>query len=370
MQFGKIPGHSALKDKLVKNIKSERIAHAQLFLGDDGSAPLAMAISYAQYLLCESRTEQDSCGECPSCKKITALSHPDLHFSFPIRKVKEKPNSESYYTEWREMLGETPFVDLATWYDKSEVGNSQPLIAVTEADSITKKLSLKSFEGGYKVLIMWHCEAMNQQTANKLLKLIEEPNPKTLIILVSDNYEQLLTTITSRTQLVKVNRLSDETVKNYLLGAANEETANSISSLTEGNLVKASLYLKNPEATEFYFTQFVSWMRYCYQRNFFEAFDWCDSLAKTSRVEQKGFLSFCLHMFRQSIVGNYTEMKMVKLNAKERAFMNKFSPFINNRNIVQLSTLISEAHYHIERNANAKIVFTDVTIKIIRLIRA
>lgn len=371
MQFSQLPGHTVLKQKLTKSVRDGKIAHAQLFLGNDGYGTLPMAIAYAQYLFCENRGETDSCGQCSSCQRVNSYNHPDLHFSFPFRKVKGKETSTTYLTEWREQLADTTYFDIPIWGERSAVGNSQPLIPVTEAEHIAGKLMLKSFEGGYKVMIMWHSEQMNVATANALLKLIEEPPPKTVFLLLSDNYDAILKTIASRTQLVKVNRITHEEMKAYLMARGTEEgIVNNITNLSEGDYITAQRLLHQSEETNFFFEEFQKWMRFCYQRKVIESFDWSEAMAKIGREKQKQFLTFCLHMFRQSILGNYSNMQMMKVEGPEKAFLTKFAQFINHKNILELNEEFSQAHYYIERNANAKILFTDLSIKVIRLLRA
>jgi DNA polymerase-3 subunit delta' len=371
MQFSSVPGHNTLKQKLTLNVREGRVPHAQLLLGNDGYGLLPMALAYAQYLFCQNKGDQDSCGVCDSCLKTDKISHPDLHFSFPFKKIAKKENSGGYGIEWREQVLETPFFNLQTWNERCQIGNSQPLIPVKESDYISGKLSLKSFEGGYKVLIMWHAELLNAAASNKLLKLIEEPPPGTVILLLAEQHDQLLKTITSRTQLVKVNRIVDEELAEFLVNhdGIEPKKATSIVNAAEGSYLNALKSLNSNENETMYFEHFSTWMRICYQKNVLEAFNWADEVAGLGREHQKQFLSFCLHMSRQCILGNYTNMQMVSLQGPEREFLDKFARFINHNNVVELAEEFNTAHYHIERNANAKIVFTDLSIKVIRLLR-
>ena len=372
MRFTNIPGHSKLKERLATNIDEGRVPHAQLFVGEDGSGVLPLAIAYGQYLFCENKQGQDSCGECRSCKNITAFNHPDLHFSFPFKLISKKNElAKTYISEWREQLSETLYFDLQDWNEKCAIGNSQPIIPEKEALEISTKLSLKSFEGGVKVLIVWHAELMNATAANKLLKLIEEPPDKTVIILTTNQQDRLLKTITSRTQLVQVKRIMDADLMEYLVGCEglDSERAKSLVVESEGSYLKTRRQMISENHHQYYFNHFQTWMRLSYQKKVVETFNWAETISGIGREQQKQFLQYCLKMIRQCILGNYTDMEMVKLHGEEREFMNNFSKFVNNKNVMQLTKEFNDAHYHIERNANPKILFTDLSIKIIRLLR-
>jgi len=372
MRFSLIPGHTALKTKLATNVDEGRVAHAQLFLGTDGAGLLPLAMAYAQYLFCESRANNDSCGECKSCQKVSSFNHPDLHFSFPFKTVaKKKETSQAYSVEWREQLEKSPYFNLQDWNERCDIGNSQPIIPAKEAKEISAKLSLKSFEGGSKVLIMWHAEMLNGSAANQLLKLIEEPPNGTVIILISDQHDQLIKTITSRTQLVKVSRISDEELIAFLIEKEGMDSARALSvvTLSEGSYIAALNHLGKDSHDLLYFNHFQTWMRICYQKKVVEAFNWADTFSGIGREHQKQILQYCLKMARQCILGNYTAMQMVNLQGEEREFLNKFATFINHKNVIELTNEFNDAHYHIERNANPKILFTDLSIKVIRLLR-
>ncbi len=371
MQFAQIPGHIDLKEKLTENVRNQRIPHAQLFLGTDGACVLPMALAYTQYLFCKNRTQADACGSCENCNKVSKFNHPDVHFSFPFKNSTKTPTSTAFAKSWRAQLQETPFFDLSTWGDQIELGNSQPIIPVKEADEISGKLALKSFEGGLKVLIMWHAEMLNMQAANKLLKLIEEPPAGTVILLISDQFDQLLKTITSRTQLVKINRITNEELLRHLTEVENVDQGRALSivNIAEGSYLSVIRQLNSDQSEAANFQYFQEWMRICYQKKVLDAFDWSDRMAGIGRENQKQFLAFCLQMARQCILGNYTDMKMVSLQGPERDFLTKFARFINHRNVLELTEEFSRAHYHIGRNANAKILFTDLSIKVIKLLR-
>ena len=372
MQYSSLPGHQRLKLKLSAKVDSGRIPHAQLFCGADGYGPLPLAIAYAQHLFCEQKEKGDSCGKCASCQRVESYNHPDLHFSFPFKTVKnKKETSHTYFKEWQGQLAENQYFDIQDWNDKCDIGNSQPIIPASEAKSISEKLALKSFEGGLKVLIMWRADLLNSQASNKLLKLIEEPPNGTVIILTSTDQDQLLKTIVSRTQLVKVNRIPDEELTEYLVGkeGLDRGRARSVVNLAEGSYLRVKRQLRTSDNELMYFNHFQTWMRLCYQKKVLETFNWSETIAGLGREHQKQFLLFCLHMARQCMLGNYTDMQMVSLQGEERAFLLKFAKFINHNNVLQLTEAFNKAHYHIERNANPKILFTDLSIKVIRLLR-
>ncbi len=373
MQFVNVIAHEAEKKHLIHTVQENRISHAQMFLGPAGSGTVPLAIAYAQYILCQNKQENDSCGACVSCTKIQKHNHPDLHFSFPIHLSKEKHvyTSDNVLGDWREILDENPYFGIEDWNVKLGNENKQGIIGNKESQNIVSKLSLKSFEGGYKILIMWLPELMNGQASNKLLKFIEEPPDKTVFLLVAEDQEQIITTIRSRTQIVKLPRLKEKEIATYLETEkgipANESII--IAHLAEGDVGKAIHLISEQTEANFNFENFVNWMRLCYQRNIAKSIDWVDLIAVSGRENQKSFLKFCLNMFRQCIVGHYAGNELVVLTDEQNAFLSKFSPFINSKNIVGLTEVFNEAYYHIERNANAKILFLDLSLKTFSLLQ-
>lgn len=371
MRFGEIIGQEEEKKHLIHTVEESRISHAQMFLGSEGSGALPMAIAYAQYILCSNRQESDSCGKCASCLKVQAFNHPDVHFSFPIHLTKSHSISDHLAAEWREQMLESPYFGLYQWNQKLGAENKQGVIGNAESLNIVKKLILKSFEGGYKILIMWLPELMNATASNKLLKIIEEPPEKTLFILVAQNQENIISTILSRTQIIKFPRLKEDEIAKYLetqKGISHDDGI-TVAHLAEGNLAKALSLVEQQDMANFNFDNFVTWMRLCYQRNIAKTIDWVDEIASYGRENQKNFIKFCLHMFRQSIVGHYTHNELVILTKDQDNFLKKFAPFINNKNIVGLSESLNDAYYHIERNANPKILFLDVSLKLFALLK-
>lgn len=367
MLFKDIIGRSELKEHLKHTVQNKRISHAQMLLSKEGTGGIPLALAYARYILCENRTEEDACGHCRNCMRMDKLEHPDVHFSYPVQLVSKKVDTSDDVVEiWRELVLENPYFSVDDWYDKQLGNNKQGTIGTKEAESIVKKLSLKSFEGGYKILIMWLPELMNISASNKLLKIIEEPPAKTLFLLVSENSDKIISTILSRTQLVKILPPKEDEVARYLADRyeISFEEGQNYAHLAERNIAEAVHLLQNTASSNFNIDNFVNWMRLCYKRDVAATIDWVDQIAKSGREDQKSFLRYCLQMFRNAIVGHYTGGDTVTLTRDQENFLKKFAPFINHNNIVPLSEAIEEAHYHVERNANPKILFLDTSLKI------
>ncbi|MDG2369729.1 MAG: DNA polymerase III subunit delta' [Flavobacteriales bacterium] len=372
MLFKDVIAQQELKEQLIKTIKSNKVSHAQLFCGQEGSGHFAMAVAYTQYLLCQNRAE-DSCGTCSSCVKIQQLAHPDVHFSFPVHlsKTNKITQSDDVIKEFREMISQSPYIGISHWNEFLGNQNKQGIIAVKESEAIIKKLSLKAYEGSYKILIMWLPELMNKEAANKLLKLIEEPPKKTIFLLVADSADKIIDTILSRTQKVNFLNLKAEEIKMNLISRhqLSNEKAEYCANLADGNFHKAEQNINSNENDNFYLSSFVSWMRLCYSRNISDTIDWVDEMATIGREQQKEFLLFSLEMFRQCIIGHYSGETLTLLNDKQHQFLSKFSPFINHLNIVGLDQTINKAYYHLERNANPKILLLDVSLKFYSLLK-
>ena len=370
MLFSEILGQEHIKNHLTKSADFGRIPHAQLFVGPEGSGTLPMAIAYAQYLLCKNTDGENENGIEACNLKFKTLSHPDLHFAFPVAtndKIKSHPVSSNFLEEWLQLIDNQPYGNLFDWYRILGIDNKQGQIGVDEAQDIVKSLSLKAYEGGYKVMIIWMAEKMNMQAANKLLKTIEEPPEKTIIILVTNDSEQIISTILSRTQLVKLGRLQDEEisdalVKNYEM---ERELADNIAAMTEGDFLQAKqLALHSGEENE-NFVHFRDWMRLCFKKDIAGVSQWVDKTAKLGRVRQKDYLKYALHMIRQCALFNYGVSDLVKISGDERVFMQKFAPFIDHINLQDYIDLFTDARRHIDRNANAKILFTDLSYQVL-----
>ncbi|MCF8295120.1 MAG: DNA polymerase III subunit delta [Bacteroidales bacterium] len=374
MFFREIAGQKALKERLIKSVRDQRVSHAQLFLGKQGVGGLPLALAYAQYISCTNRQESDSCGECPSCKKFSKLIHPDLHFVFPVINTPaiEKAVSDNYLPIWRERLLENPYISYDEWLESLEAENKQAIISKYESESILHKLSFKTYESEYKVMIIWLPEKMNQPAANKLLKILEEPWEKTVFLLVSEDTQHMLTTILSRTQLISVGPIEDDELIKELVSnqGVDEKTAAEIALLAEGSLSRAMHGLNHSEENRAHFDRFTRWMRNCYTKNIPEMSTWVDEMAGLGREKQKAFLIFALRLVRESFLLNNKQPGLSRLAQEEAAFCSKFAPFIHQNNTLQLADELNTAHYHIERNGYAKLVFFDLSLKIMQLLKA
>ncbi|GAA0873987.1 DNA polymerase III subunit delta' [Wandonia haliotis] len=369
MQFKDVIGQEGVKKHLVEEVSRNRISHAQLLLGNPGFGGLPIALAFAQYILCSNRTETDSCGTCPSCQKVSQLQHPDLHFSFPtVLTLGSK--SDLFLGNWRQKIKENPYFNLNQWTLTIDEKGRKPVIGTDESQEIIKKLSLKSFEGGYKIMMIWMAEEMNTTCSNKLLKILEEPPEKTLFILLVENADSILPTILSRTQLVKLNRIPDDLIKNELKTRfnLNEQAAASQAALANGDWVEALELSGEHQQKDINRELFVQCMRVCYKKDVIAMIQWAEKMASVTKEDQKNFLRYALHMFRQSILNNYVGDQMTRVSEEEADFLKNFSRFITGNNIQEFMKEFSDAHYHLERNANAKILFTDLCFKVMRYI--
>ena len=373
MFFKDVVGQQGIKKRLIQSVHEERISHALLFSGPEGTGKLAMAIAYAQYISCKNRTETDSCGVCPSCHKYNKLAHPDLHFAFPIFNTTKvsKPVSDDFIKEWREMVLNNPYFDLGSWLTFIEAENAQGEIYGRESDSIYKKLNLKSFESEYKTMIIWLPEKMQQACSNKLLKLIEEPPSKTLFILITEDEEAVISTIRSRAQLIKFPFIDSESVRAALLETENADwdLIPDAVHLANGNFIKAKAYLNPGEDEQFYFQKFQEMMRQAYKREVIEQVKWADEMAKIGRDKQKAFFAFALRLIREYFVLNMKRNNMVYLNRQEKEWGKQFAPFINERNIVAFFNEFELSIKHISMNGNPRIIFLDTALRMVRLIK-
>lgn len=379
MQFSEILGQDHIKNHLIKTASSGRIPHAQLFIGPEGSGTLPTAIAYAQYILCGNTGPDNENGNTSCNLKFQSISHPDLHFIYPTvttEDVKTKPKSLDFIQDWRGFIQETPYGGLFDWYKVLGVQNKQGEIRVEDAQEVLKSLALKSYEGGYKIMIIWMADKMNIAASNKLLKLLEEPSDKTIFILISENEESIIQTIRSRCQVLHFNGLSEQIIADALVSKENLEpnAALKIAHQAQGNYNKALHLIKNDEE-EYPFEQwFVTWVRAAFKAKgnaaaIQDLITWSEQIAALGRESQKKFLEFCIEMFRQALLLNYQAPTLVYMEPKVEKFkLENFAPFVNGNNIHDIFKELSDAMYHIERNGNAKIILTDLSIKLTRLI--
>ena len=372
MKFKEVIGQKSLCVAFPASLRSGHVAHAQLFSGKTGYGSLALALAVAQYLLCSNSGEEDSCGGCSACKKVMKGVHPDLHFVFPVVKKKESaPVSDDYLPEWREMLA-NPYFGLDGWIEKmGGEENAQPMIYAAESANIIKKLSLKPFEADCRVIIVWLPERMNEECANKLLKILEEPYPGTYFILVSEQPERLLTTIRSRTQTILIPMLergvvADTLKKNY---GFDPERAERMEHLSGGDLVKAIELISGEGNRVKNREWFISLMRLCWTRDMVPVNKWVNELAESGREAQKRFLAYATEMLRENFMRNLNNNEITYMTPEEEQFSVRFAPFINEANIIPLYTAMEQASLEIARNGNAKIILTDLCIKVMQNIR-
>lgn len=374
MLFKDIIGQAEVKKRLVQSVEDNRVSHALLFLGAEGSGALALAIAYTQYILCKTRRGGDACGMCASCTKISKLVHPDVHFVYPIAiKKNESEKSTDVITEWREAFLENPYLNLSDWFSHLNAENKQPIIGVEESSEILRKLALTTYEGEFKVMIIWMPEKMHASAANKLLKILEEPPDKTLFILVSENEEALLRTIYSRTQLIKINRIADEEIKKALIEKCQLEPAEAskIAYLADGNYNTALKLTRENTAENLHLHKFREWMRMVFKADVVSVLAWVEDIAnaKIGRENQKAFLLYGLNILRECLVGMYGDKKLMRVDGEELDFVQKLSTRLDGNLCKQLSDELNEAIIHIERNGSGKLIFTDLSLKCMKIIR-
>ncbi|WP_432713184.1 ATP-binding protein [Pedobacter sp.] len=369
MQFKEIIGQEAIKQQLIQTVVENRVSHAQLFLSTSGSGALPLAIAYAQYINCLEKTDTDSCGTCASCRKYSRYIHPDLHFSYPFFASKDVKLATDVLGQWRKMLLKDPYFDLDIWRSQLLAENKQANINIAECHDIIKKLSYKAFEGETKVLILWLPEFLDKE-GNALLKIIEEPPMNTLFLLVANNQEQILSTLLSRTQIVKIPKLPHATIENYLMEnhGLSAQQAQEYSFLADGNLIDAKLLVENTQND--HAEKFAGWLRMGYSNKGLDLLAFVDQAASWGRENQKNFLKYGISFLREcSIILSGAE-ELVKLPPRALETAKKLSANVLDINMA--AAIIAEleaAHYHIERNANPKILFLDVSLQLVKIIK-
>lgn len=376
MEMDAVIGQNEVKTHLIDSIKNGRIAHAQLFTGKKGTGGLALALAYAQLIVANFTDGNWSETPDESAKiKAQKMVHPDIHFSFPVNKtdsIKPKyPKSDDFIHLFREAVLKNPYLDLNDWYNYIGIGNSQGIISVAESTSILNKLSLKPYESKFKILIIWMPERMNNQASNKILKILEEPPKNTLFILVAEDTDQLLGTILSRTQIIKLAPLSDAEIIQGLKSQFKipETEAQGISHLASGNYQIATQLTHRNKIGDFNRNEFAAWMRLCFTKDVNKLMKWSADMGKQKRENLKLFFKYALHMFRESLILNYSDHNLLRLEGAEKEFAVKFAPYINQANCVRMINEFEEAIANTERNANAKILLFDLSIQVMKLIK-
>jgi len=373
MLFRDIPGLSDIKQTLIGAIRQGQVAHAQLFFGNEGGGNLAMALAYATFLNCEDKQPDDACGRCYACSKLNKLIHPDFHQIFPVattKKVTANPLSENFLPDWRNFLKESPYYCLSDWLGFIGTENKQANISAEESRQVIGKLSLKAFEAEYKVLMLWLPEMMHVSAANALLKILEEPPPKTVFLLVSHQPDKVLTTIRSRTQLVQIRAFTDAEIAEVLTAQHRVEArrAAQIAQLSDGNLNRA-LRL-TADAREDHHELFRHWMNLCAMRKYAELIEWTEKFSKLSRDAQKNLMQYGMGMVREALVWSQQERGLVRLEGEELAFVERFSKIMSLEKAEWLYEQFNEACFHLERNGSPKIVFLDTSLTVAAGIRS
>ena len=380
MLFKDILGQDHIKNYLITTANAGRIPHAQLFIGPEGSGTLPMAMAYAQYILCNNSDGENTTGNSACNLKFEHISHPDMHFVYPITSTDEVKGdsvvSTNFLDQWRGFVKENPYGSLFDWYKKLEIPKKQGIISVKESAAINKNLSLKAYEGGYKVMIIWMADKMRTDAANKLLKLLEEPPEKTIFILISESIDDLLQTIISRCQVVDFLALPEQVITDALIATHKVEAnlAKKIAHQCEGNYNKALHLLHKDDDDSIFEEWFINWVRAAFKAKgnasvIADLISWSATIAKEGRETQKNFLQFCIQFFRQALLLNYQATDLVYLEPNFENFkLEKFAPFVHGNNIADIFKELEDAMYHIERNGNSNIILTDLSIKLTRLL--
>lgn len=372
--FKDVIGQQLARARLIQEVQEGRVPHAQLFCGPAGTGKLPLALAYARYLCCAHPTGSDACGTCPSCVKWNKLMHPDVHFMFPIvRNAKAKKEvCDDYLAAWRRLLTTQAYFSLDDWLNEMDADNGQAIIYARESDEITRKLSLKAVEGGYKITVVWLPEKLHEVCANKLLKLLEEPPARTVFLLVSEAPDQILTTIQSRTQRFGVPRIAEADIAEALRTRYGVQQADSeaIAHMANGSFTQALQAISLNEENQLFFELFVGLMRQAYARKVRDMKQWSEQLAGMGRERQKHFLDYCQRMLRENFIYNLHCPEMNYMTRAEENFATRFAPFINVRNVAGIMHELEEAQRHIAQNVNPRMVFFDFALKMIVLLKA
>jgi DNA polymerase-3 subunit delta' len=368
MLFADVIGHQSTKDFLLQAVRQNRLGHALLFQAPEGAGGLPMALAFAQYVVCTDKKDHDACGECGACKRAAQFIHPDIHYSYPVipRNSGEKPLSTDYIKEWREFISQQPYGNSFDWLQFINAENKQGNIPASECRDILRKFNLKSYESEYKILILWYPEFLSKE-GNILLKMIEEPPPQTLFIFVAENTELVLPTILSRTQLVKINPLTAKELKDTLIqrASADEKNATRIAGLAEGNYREA-LHLLQHDVSDF-LEVLKNWLNAIILNKPVQLQNWIDDMAKTGREKQKQFLRYFMMLIEHTIRMQYMNSEQLQFPDEEQKFAKSLYKMADYLQMEQIIPELEDACYHIERNANGKILFHALSIKLQRV---
>ena len=377
MKFSEIPGNTEIKKQLINSVKNNRLSHSQMFLGGGGSSKLPIVFAFTQYINCKNKQNDDSCGICDSCVKYQNLTHPDLHLIFPVLSINniKKVVSDNFITQWREESLKNPYLDLDMWFDvfseENKTGKTG-YIYTQESEVLHQKLSLKHYESEYRVVIIWLPEKMMLHTSNKFLKLLEEPPKKTLFLLVSENSDLILKTILSRLQITKLVNHSVEEIHSILQNKFPSKSKSEIDasiSLSEGNIGRSIEILLTDNFEDDNFEDYQSWMRLCYSVNISEITTWVNQRSNKGRRLQSVFLRYALKMVRNCLIFHFSDPNTLFITEKEKSFLQKFHPFVHEGNIKNITEKLEESIVNIERNANSKILFYELSLQLMKLLK-
>lgn len=373
MQWNEVIGQEAVKDRLRELVSNGRVPHALMLCGDTGYGTLALAMTLASTLLC-SKDGTEACGECPQCAMLRKWHHPDLHFSFPTVKLPSmssdhKPVSDDFMRQWNELINrEGPYITFDQWMEAMNATTQQAIITAAESDDLARKLSLKASQGGYKVAVIWLAERMNDESANKILKTLEEPSPQTVFILCVERPERLLETIRSRVQRIDVPKIASEDLERALVSkrGLEEHTAHQLSRASDGNWLTAIEQLSPDSEQKLFLDMFIMLMRQVYSRDVRGMKKWSDTVgdSKFGREKQKRLLTYFMRMVREAFMSNFQDPELNYMTAEEAQFVSKFGRFINEANVIDINALLELALRDISQNTNQKIVFFDTALRL------
>jgi DNA polymerase-3 subunit delta' len=366
MRFGDIIGQQAAKLRLWNMFETRHIPHALLFTGPDGCGSLPLSLAFAQLVLCDKPSDRDSCGNCTSCKRVNSLQHPDLHFSFPFFNItgQERTYSTDYWKPWSGAVLANPYLTIDSWRNEITNDNKQLLISVHESHQIIQKLSLKSFEGKAKIQIIWMAEYLKTDSANILLKILEEPPAGTIFMLVASSTEEMLATVLSRVQMIRLPSINDDDIRDALSVRYPSCNADEICHFASGDWNMAIQMVNQENPLGAFHRIFQEWMRIAFKKDLPSMLKWVDKMHAAPREEQKHFLRYAMDQIRQNLAMNYAGDEVVRMNPEEKAFASRFSKYINENNALRFYSVLQEAQYEISRNAYSKLLFADLTIKV------
>lgn len=370
--FDSVVGQKQYIEAIKSAIDNNRLPHALLISGNEGTGGLALAFAAAQYLICTERDTRDACGVCAQCLQMQKLQHPDLHFVYPVVKLKDKDTvSTDYMTLWREAFLEDQYITLNEWVSRSSEENKQAQIFVSEANNIIRELSTKPYESEYRVMIIWMPEKMREDAANKLLKIIEEPYENTHFLLVSHDPESIIGTILSRVQRINLPPIPETEIVNALVtrDGCDPQLAPTYAHMAHGSYVEARKLMNEDEDRRFFFTQFTSMMRLSYAKKLFDMKEWSDEMSSLGREKQKAYLQYSQQQIRENYIMNFALPEINYFNNEEQTFASRFHKFVNEKNVEGIVEQLSLAEKDIAQNVNPKMVFFDLSLKLIMLLK-